>query len=110
MARQLAAGPGEDGDPGLQPERTSLAWSRTVLGYVVVATVVLKVAPISGTAVLVSALAYQGVAVGIALRCAPRYRRDLRQLSTGRTPPVFEVFALSAVTAALALHWLLLSW
>jgi uncharacterized membrane protein YidH (DUF202 family) len=110
VARPLADEPALDRDPGLQPERTSLAWARTVLGYLVVATVSLKTASISGTAAVASALAYPGVAVVVALRRTPRYGRDLRQMSIGRTrPPVFEVFALSAVTAALALHWLWLS-
>jgi uncharacterized membrane protein YidH (DUF202 family) len=102
--------PTQDRDPGLQPERTSLAWARTVLGYLAVSTLSLKTAPISGTAAIVSALAYQGVAVVVALRRTPRYSRDLHQMSIGRTrPPVFEVLALSAVTAALALQWLWLS-
>jgi uncharacterized membrane protein YidH (DUF202 family) len=96
-------------DPGLHPERTSLAWARTVLGYVVVATVSLRTAPLSGTAAVVSALAYLGVAVAVALRRASRYRRDVRQLGNGQSrPPALEVLGLSAVTAALALHCLLL--
>jgi hypothetical protein len=82
-----------------------MAWARTVLGYLVVATAMLKTAPIGGTAVIVSALAYLGVAVVVALRRTPRYSRDLRQPHIGRSrPPVLEVLALSAVTAALALN------
>jgi uncharacterized membrane protein YidH (DUF202 family) len=110
VARQLDDDPTWERDPGLQPERTSLAWTRTVLGYLVVATISLKVAPLSGTAAVVSALAYLGVAVVVALRRTPRYGSDLRQMRIGRSrPPVLEVLALSAVTAALAVHWLWLS-
>lgn len=110
MARPLTGNPTPASDPGLQPERTSLAWARTVLGYLVVATVTLKTAHLSGTGAIVSALAYQGVAVILALLRTPRYTRDLQQMSTGRTrPPVLEVLTLSAITAALALHWLWLS-
>jgi uncharacterized membrane protein YidH (DUF202 family) len=110
VARHLEHDPSWERDPGLQPERTSLAWARTVLGYLVVATISLKIAPLSGTAAVVSALAYLGVAVVLALRRMPRYGRDLQQMRIGRSrPPVFEVLALSAVTAGLALHWLWLS-
>ncbi|KAA1428677.1 DUF202 domain-containing protein [Nocardioides antri] len=94
-------------DSGLQPERTSLAWSRTILGYLLVATVCLKAAPLSGASAVVSAVAFLGVAVVVALRRVPRYAGDLRQLETGRTrPPLLDVLALSSLTAALAAHWL----
>lgn len=96
-----------DQDHGLQPERTSLAWGRTVLGYLVVATMCLKAAPLSGVSAVVSASAFFGVAVVVALRRAPRYAGDLRLLETGRPrPPLVDVLALSSLTAALALHWL----
>lgn len=99
--------PAPDRDPGLQPERTSLAWGRTVLGYLVVATVCLKLAPLEGRAVAVAAVGYLGVATLVALRRARYYHRDLRRLQDVRTPPpVLEVLTLSAVTAALAGHWL----
>jgi uncharacterized membrane protein YidH (DUF202 family) len=107
---RLEDDPTGERDPGLQPERTSLAWARTVLGYLVVATIGLKMAPLSGTTAVASALAYLGVAVVVALRRTPRYREDRRQLRVERSrPPVLEVLTLSAVTAALALHWLWLS-
>lgn len=99
-----------DCDPGLQPERTSLAWSRTVLGYLVVATICLKAAPLSGGAAVVSAFVYLGVGVVVALWRTPRYDRDLRRMHSGDSrPPVLAVFALSTVTAVLAGHWLWLS-
>ncbi len=94
-------------DPGLQPERTSLAWGRTVLGYLVVATVCLKAAPLTGGSAVVSAGAFLGLAVLVALRRVPRYAGDLRLLATGHPrPPVLEVLTLSGLTAALAAHWL----
>lgn len=110
MARLLDRPRDLDRDPGLQPERTSLAWGRTVLGYLVVATVCLKTAPLAGNSAVFSALVYLGVAVLVALRRTPRYDRHLRQMHTGRSrPPVLEVLALSTVTAALAVHWLWIS-
>lgn len=110
MARLLDRTPLPDRDPGLQPERTSLAWGRTVLGYLVVATVCLKTAPLGRMSAVVSAAAYLGVGVVVALCRTPRYHRDVRRMHSGCSrAPVLEVLALSTVTAALALHSLLLA-
>lgn len=110
MAGLLDRPPDLDRDPGLQPERTSLAWGRTVLGYLVVATVPVKTAPPAGISAVVSALVYLGVAVVVALWRTPRHDRHLREMHTGHSgPPVLEVLALSTVTAALAIHLLWLS-
>lgn len=110
MARLLDQTPALDRDPGLQPERTSLAWGRTVLGYLVVATVCLKSAPLAGMSGVVVAVVYVGVGVVVALWRTPRYDRDVRRMHAGCSrPPVLEVLALSTVTAALAAHSLWLS-
>jgi uncharacterized membrane protein YidH (DUF202 family) len=98
-------------DPGLQPERTSLAWSRTVLGYLVVATICLKAAPQLGPVGIVSAAAYLTVAVAIACSTTTRYHRDVRSMHTQQSrPPLRAVVALSAATTALSAHllWLLI--
>ncbi|NGN92825.1 DUF202 domain-containing protein [Nocardioides sp. KC13] len=98
-------------DPGLQPERTSLAWSRTVLGYLVVATICLKAAPHVGPVGIVSAVAYLTVAVAIACSTATRYDKHVRGMHSERShPPFRRVVSLSTATAALSVHllWLLI--
>lgn len=107
MAGPLERPAAPDQDCGLQAERTSLAWGRTVLGYLVVATVCLKAAPLSGRSAVASAVAFFGLAVVIAVRRAPRYAGALREMRTGRSlPPLVEVLALSGLTAGLAAQWL----
>jgi uncharacterized membrane protein YidH (DUF202 family) len=97
-------------DPGLQPERTSLAWSRTVLGYLVVATICLRAAPRIGPVGVVSAGAYLTVAVAIACSTTARYHHRVRGMHSQQSqPPLGAVVALSAATTALSAHllWLL---
>ncbi|GAA1150826.1 DUF202 domain-containing protein [Ornithinicoccus hortensis] len=64
-------------DPGLQPERTSLAWSRTWLAMVTVSAVFLRWLPHYGPSmVLIPALTLLA-AVGIALTQRYRTHRDV---------------------------------
>ena len=107
MAGPLDRAAGPERDLGLQPERTSLAWTRTILGYLVVATISLKTANHSGVLGVASATAYLGVAVAIAFRRRPAHVRSLEEIRTGQVrPPVGEVLVLSLLTSALACHWL----
>ena len=46
-------------DPGLQPERTTLAWTRTVVAMLVVGAVMLRWAHLYGSAVMLVAAAYK---------------------------------------------------
>lgn len=95
-------------EAGLQAERTSLAWSRTLLAYLAVAAMVLKSAPLTGPAGVACALGYAVVAVVIGLRRGTRYRRDVRRLRDGAaTSAVLDVLAVGVVTSALAVHSLL---
>lgn len=101
----MAGGLEPDRDPGLQAERTSLAWSRTLLAYLVVGALALKSTPTSGAAGLVGALACATVAAVIALGRTPRYRRDLRRMGGGHgSSPVAEVLALGVLTSTLAAY------
>lgn len=107
MAGPLDHTAAADRDPGLQPERTSLAWARTILGFLVVATISLKTANHSGLLGVTSAAAYLGIAVVVAFRRRPHRVRSLEEIRTGQArPPVSDVLVLSLVTSALACHWL----
>lgn len=107
MASPLEQAAAPERDPGLQAERTSLAWARTLLGYLVVATISLKTANHTGLLGGLSAVACLGIAAVVAFRRGPHHVRSLEGLRTGQArPPVMEVLALSLVTCALACHWL----
>lgn len=71
-------------DPGLQPERTSLAWGRTLLTMIAVSALFLRWMPYHG--------AFVGVLVAVSLMAAlyiwatqqRRYRRSASGLKSGR--------------------------
>ncbi|MEV6160970.1 DUF202 domain-containing protein [Streptomyces sp. NPDC052052] len=92
---------GEGRDPGLQPERTRLAWRRTTLSCTVVAVLAVKQAlhggpgPAGIVAVALSALAWLGF-----LRVA--HRRVLG-MEVARPRPLSARAALTAVACVLAL-------
>lgn len=64
-------------DPGLQPERTSLAWSRTWLAMVTVSAVFLRWMPHYGPAMLLVPALTLLAAVSIALTQRYRAHRDV---------------------------------
>jgi uncharacterized membrane protein YidH (DUF202 family) len=76
-------------DPGLQPERTALAWRRTGLALVVGSLAAVRVLPnlIGAWGYAASAVAFAG-SVAILLASHARYRRDHLRLTTGTSDRV----------------------
>ena len=100
-------------DPGLQPERTSLAWGRTLLALVVAAALLLRWLPHHGLAAVLPLAAAAVLALGIWLRQGLRYRRGARSVALeSSAPDPLEILAISAavvVLGALSLLTILLS-
>lgn len=76
-------------DPGLQPERTALAWRRTGLALLIGALVVLRYfTPVLGAIAVGASLLGAALGMVILLRSEVRYRRthvDLTQRTSART-------------------------
>ena len=64
---------GPHGDPGLQPERTSLAWGRTMMALVTVSAIFLRWLPAHGFPILLLFAVSSGAALAIYLTQRRRY-------------------------------------
>ena len=71
-------------DPGLQPERTSLAWGRTLLTMLTVSALFLRWLPYHGVFVGVPVAISLATALGIWTTQQRRYRRSASGLKSGR--------------------------
>lgn len=90
------------GDPGLQPERTTLAWGRTVLALVTAAAICLRWISHHGSFVLVLFTLAVGAAAAIYLGQRARYSRSSAGITAEQVAPsCLGVFSLA--TAAVAL-------
>lgn len=89
-------------DPGLQPERTTLAWSRTALACVIVSAVFLRWLPFYGLPLLWLPMLTALAALGIASTQHRRTRRGVRAIrdESTRIDP-WPMLALLALTQAL---------
>ena len=99
-------------DPGLQPERTSLAWGRTLLALVVAAALLLRWLPHHGLAAVLPLAAAAVLALGLWLRQGLRYRRGARSVALeSSAPDPLEIMAISAAVVVLgALSLLTILW
>ncbi|NHU86004.1 DUF202 domain-containing protein [Kocuria sp. JC486] len=89
-------------DPGLQPERTTLAWSRTLMAFVTVAALFLRWGGEHGAVVV---LLFGGaIAVALAIGATQRRRYTHRAQAMGQPtgqPKVGPAVALSAAAVLL---------
>lgn len=87
-------------DPGLQNERTTLAWSRTALSVVALGAVTAKQSGRIGGVLLVGVLVVAGVMVAHADR---RHRRRNKRLRSGAAVGALaEAVAATGIVLALA--------
>lgn len=100
------------GDPGLQPERTALAWGRTVLTLIAASAMSLRWLPEQGPFVLAMFALTIAAGSGIYLTQRRRYRRSVEGIRAGRLAPdaaaVFWTAGACVVLGALGI-WLVLS-
>ena len=93
-------------DPGLQPERTTMAWTRTLVSFLVVAGLATRVAASMHELALMAVSAVSAmVALNIAMRQSSRYRRSNKWEVR---PQVLSVFIMSTAVTALAVILLLI--
>ncbi|MFE4837313.1 DUF202 domain-containing protein [Arthrobacter sp. NPDC056691] len=100
------------GDPGLQPERTALAWGRTVLTLIAASAVTLRWIPDQGPFVLAMFGLTVTAGSGIYLTQRRRYRRSIEGIRSGRlTPDTAAVLWTAGACVALGAVgiWLVLS-
>ncbi|WP_312977226.1 DUF202 domain-containing protein [Corynebacterium sp.] len=91
-------------DPGLQPERTSMAWGRTSMAYLVAAAVTLRWVPYYGVAVVLVTGGLVLVALGIYAGQRRRYRQAALGILNDRLKAsAGAVIALAFCTVALGL-------
>jgi uncharacterized membrane protein YidH (DUF202 family) len=101
-------------DPGLQPERTELAWRRTVVGLIIGALVALRLLPpVLGSWAVLVAVAGLVAAALLWVLADRRERRIQRALLDGTTSLpggglLLLLAGLAAVGAALGLAYVVL--
>lgn len=90
-------------DPGLQPERTVLAWGRTLLSFLVVSVVLIRWLPHYGQGVLIPTGIGVVIALAIYLTQLRRYRSMAHGLHAERVSAnVVSVLVLSLAILALS--------
>lgn len=92
-------------DPGLQPERTTMAWTRTLVSFLVVAGLSMRVsASVHEIAFLLITVIAMMAALNITVRQAGRYERSNTGLVEEKIrPQVWSVIVMSTAVTLLAL-------
>lgn len=92
-------------DPGLQPERTLLAWRRTLMTLVVSCTLFLRWIPQFGVLAVLPIVLALMLSVGIQLGVRWRYQRSITGIREERlSAPLLEVALLGAGVGGLSLY------
>lgn len=95
-------------DPGLQPERTYLAWQRTVLALGLASAVAVRfTAPHIGPIAVIIGVAGLGLAIAGLIGVRLRYRRTHTALATTRMLHAVSAWPIAALAAAAFLLGLL---
>ncbi|MEW2358195.1 DUF202 domain-containing protein [Spirillospora sp. NPDC029432] len=92
-------------DPGAQPERTALAWSRTTLSLIVAGLLCVRFAPTAPSA----ALAAAAVCGAVSLQLRRTQKQHVRRTSAPPAVDPVSVALATAVTVLLGLTGLLLA-
>lgn len=71
-------------DPGLQPERTTLAWTRTTVSYAVCSAILLRWLPYFGLVIVGLIVLMVAMALGIYASQRARHRASVQGLTAGR--------------------------
>lgn len=88
-------------DPGLQPERTFLAWQRTVLALAVACTVAVRfTAPHFGVAAVIAGIAGLGLAIAASVGVRYRYQRAHTALQQSAALHTVGAWPFAAVAAS----------
>jgi Domain of unknown function (DUF202) len=97
----LLPGPPHD-DPGLQPERTTLAWGRTILAFITAAAICLRWVSHHGAFVVVLFAVAVGAGAAIYLTQRTRYTRSSSGITAEQVAAdVLGVLGLSLATVIL---------
>ena len=91
-------------DPGMQPERTALAWRRTALAMGVGSIASLRVFPLAfGPWALVPAGIAVAISAAVFITAPLRYRRNHRALTAGQKPDRPVILEGGGMVAVVAL-------
>ena len=91
-------------DPGLQPERTSMAWTRTAISMLVVSSILLRWVHVYGPAVFALMALLLASAVYVVVPNRADYDREVRGIADDRVEPnITRVMVLSGALILLGI-------